>query len=114
MVSMSDFFLMMKRAFMDLMEAGATVEGSLLTRGVKGTTKSCDCPIANYLRPIVVEWATVLGLTVEEFEVLTNSVDIVCRDTEGGRVSFVYFLPPLVQQFIYRFDHGKFPELVAV
>lgn len=113
MDKVASFYQLMQRAFLDLTRKGLTVHNALRVLDIKGTTTSCDCPIARYLRPIIQEWVEEMGYTLEEFEVFTHSADVVCKDSEGVRHHFTYHFAPAVMVFIHRFDHGEYPYLVA-
>ena len=87
-------------ALKDLGRSGTKVAQSLRDFGIKGQPLlPCKCPIANYLQ----------ALTGQEMSVYATSAYY----KNNGFVFDGILLPKAVTIFIYKFDEGKFPDLVG-
>lgn len=77
------------------------VAESLRTDGIKGACRSRKgCPLANYLKSLGHENPSVMGNPDSAFAGL-------------GLEPYHCTLPPACFDFLYRFDRGEFPELIA-
>lgn len=77
----------------------------------KGKTDSNQCPIARSLNDlipaVIVGGNVILGLTPEEAQIVSHALGCEVADGE-----VMVWHPDMLRNFVWNFDHHKYPELV--